>query len=214
MIKGILTMTVVIPDRMKNLELDPRGYPIPWGVYRDKDGRAHFTINDDRRRYAAIKGNLCPICSFPLFRGRWFVGGPISAFHEHGAYADPPMHHECATYALQVCPYLASPRYARRIEDRTLMQNDATPILVDPTMIERRPELFISAMATRQRVTKGFSPNVIPGKPFVRIEYWQAGKQLNQAEGESLVEAERSSWPAIIAKRSLPRLINKGISHD
>jgi hypothetical protein len=202
-------MLMQVPDRMKHLELDSRGYPIPWGLYRDKEGRAHFTINDELRRFHAIRRGICPICGSPLFRGRWFVGGPISAFHEHGAYADPPMHYECATYALQVCPYLAAPRYARRIEDRTLTQNDTTPILVDKTMIERRPELFISAMATGQRVTKGFSPNVIPRRPFVRIEYWQAGNLLDKADGEALVEAERSSWPAIIAKRSLPRLINK-----
>lgn len=76
-----MTINTPIPFRMSHLEVDPRGYPIPWGVYRDPTGRAHFQINDDVRRYQAIKDNLCPICGTSLFRGRWFVGGPISAFH-------------------------------------------------------------------------------------------------------------------------------------
>jgi hypothetical protein len=31
---------------------DPRGYPIPWNVLRSS-GMAFFTVNDDRRHWAA-----------------------------------------------------------------------------------------------------------------------------------------------------------------
>jgi hypothetical protein len=118
-----------VPDRMKHLETDSRGYLIPWGVYRDHTGRAHFQINDELRRLRSFRENLCPICGKSLFRGRWFVGGPMSAFHEAGAFADPPMHYECAVYALQVCPYIALPRYGRRIDDRTLDKDDPRTII-------------------------------------------------------------------------------------
>src|SRR5215472_13925800 len=100
-------MTTKVPSRMAHLPLDPRGYPIPANVYRDAQGRPHFTINDDRKRLEQLRRDACPICDQSLYIGRWFVGGPLSAFHPNGAYIDLPMHHECATYALQVCPYLA-----------------------------------------------------------------------------------------------------------
>ena len=41
--------------------------------------------------------------------------------HENGAFADPPGHRACVTYALQVCPYLAAPSYAKRIDGETLI---------------------------------------------------------------------------------------------
>jgi hypothetical protein len=187
-----------IPSRMSHLELDPRGYAIPWGVFRDDSGRAHFQINDDRRRYQAIKNDLCPICGGSLFRGRWFVGGPISAFHKDGSFADPPMHHECATYSLQVCPYLAVPYYGKRLDDKTL-KGKSVPLLADNTMIERRPNVFICAMATRQRVTKGIFSHITPVRPYSQVEYWQHGQQLNQTEGEALVKVDQLTWEREIA---------------
>jgi hypothetical protein len=102
--------TVPIPALMKERQVDPRGYPIPWNVLVDSTGKAHFTINDESLRQMAIRDRLCPICGHRLWRGMWFVGGPGSALHEHGAYIDPPMHKPCAEYALKVCPYLAAPR--------------------------------------------------------------------------------------------------------
>ena len=98
---------VPIPERMQHLDRDGRGYVIPWTVFRDSKGKAHFTINDENRRQTVIGRDCCPICAAKLLRGRWFVGGPGSAFHERGAYIDPPMHRECVVYALKVCPYLA-----------------------------------------------------------------------------------------------------------
>src|SRR6478672_2277487 len=104
-----------IPERMLHLKIDERGYAIPWGVVVDDNGTAHFAINDHVVRRRSITEDLCGLCGHKLFRGRWFVGGSKSAFHEHGAFIDPPMHSECAHYALQVCPYLAAPRYTREI---------------------------------------------------------------------------------------------------
>jgi hypothetical protein len=40
---------VAIPKRMRSLERDKRGYPIPFIVLRDKTGQPQFTINDFRR---------------------------------------------------------------------------------------------------------------------------------------------------------------------
>jgi hypothetical protein len=177
-----------IPERMKALPRDPRGYCIPVNVYRDQHGRPHFTINNSDVRDRVLARDLCGICGQPLTRGRWFVGGPLSAFHEHGAYIDPPMHHECAEYSLRVCPYLALPSYRKRIEEATLPKDDPTPILIDETMLMHRPPMFVAAMARGQRLLE--NGHIVPRRPFIRVEYWRDGAMLTEAEAMPLLEQE------------------------
>src|SRR5262245_21383278 len=178
-----LPRAVPVPDRMLSLPRDPRGYCVPVTVFRDSAGRPHFTINDEEKRQAVLALDCCPICAGKLVRGRWFVGGPASAFHAHGAYIDPPMHRECAVYALSVCPYLAAPSYGRRIDDRTLPPGEV-PLLVDPTMDAVRPPVFVAGMATGQRfvfdemVGLRFVRFVRPRRPFARVEFWKDGQPV------------------------------------
>jgi len=75
---------VPIPERMRHLPRDGRGYPIPATVCRHSTGTAHFTINDEHKRQAIIGRDCCPICGGKLLRARKFVAGPPSAFHECG----------------------------------------------------------------------------------------------------------------------------------
>lgn len=202
---------VPIPARMKHLQVDRRGYPIPWGVYRDGEGNPHFAINDEKRRMQMLGRDLCSICGTKLFRGRWFVGGPLSAFHEYGCYLDPPMHHECATFALQVCPYLSAPSYAGRVDDRTLrktgkgvvtldnkgavksvstaMEGESTTLLMDTTMIPERPQLFVAVMAIGQMLRpEGMQVNIKPNRPYRAVEYWRNGQRLPTEAGELAVQ--------------------------
>jgi hypothetical protein len=169
---------------MLRLKRDARGYPIPWIVLEDGDGH-HFTVNDINRVFLCIKRDLCGICAHRLYKGRWFVGGPLAAFDERGAYLDPPLHHECATYALRVCPYLALPSYRGRIEGRTVKE---AQLLVAYRAIDRRPPLFISAMAIAQTVRDG--PVFVPKRPFKSVEFWRDGSQLDPKEGERIVNEE------------------------
>lgn len=177
-----------MPSRIAALPHDARGYYVPVMVYRDPEGRPHFQINDHDQRLRVIFEDLCSICGGKLTRGRWFVGGPASAFHAHGAYIDPPMHGECARYALQVCPYLAAPTYAKRIDGRTLKpdQRDAL-LLLDPTQDPDRPPVFVAVMALATEIIEG-GEKVKPARPYRRIEYWRAGARLT---GEDWVEADK-----------------------
>lgn len=179
---------VPIPLRMRDLPRDHRGFPVPINVYVDGDGRPHFTVNLEGKRVKCLMDDLCSICGKSLLRGRWFVGGPASAFHPQGAYNDPPMHDECAHYALQVCPWLAAPNYARRIDNKTLKPDDLNRLnLHDPTMIPNRPKVFVALMAVGQMIfADAMVPSVRPKKPFRKVEYWVAGKQVDWAEGEAL----------------------------
>jgi hypothetical protein len=181
--------SVPIPERMQHLPRDPRGYPEFWMIHRDAEGRGHFTINDELKRRQCISQGLCSICGKSLFRGRWLVGGPLCALHEHGWYLDPPMHDECVHYALQVCPYLAAPHWGKEIGAKTL-KNDGTITLVDNTMIKGRPPLFIAVMGVGQETTEPdpWRLYIRLKKPFRKIEYWVGGKQISAAEAYPLIE--------------------------
>ncbi len=185
---------VPIPDRMKHLRRDRRGYPIPQMVLIDTDGRPHFTINEEPTRQRLLREDRCSICGGKLLRGRWSVGGPASAFHENGAYLDPPMHYECCRYAMQVCPYLAMPSYTKRIDDATLDLDKAPGLLttIDPTMIENRPDPFVMVMHIGQDYTFwkwGGVRYIKPKRPHRRYEFWSHGVELSQEEGMRRSEA-------------------------
>lgn len=181
---------IPIPKRMQHLKVDPRGYAVPYGVAIDRDGTVHFSINDEHVRISSIIHNLCSICGTPLSRGRWFVGGPLSAFHPHGAFVDPPMHSECKHYALQACPYLAARRYVKDIgitkakASASALTNMA--VLIDNNMMPGRPrdDLFIAICAAGQQVHENY--NTKPKQPYITVEYWRHGKMLERLTGNAL----------------------------
>lgn len=174
---------VPIPARMRSLPLDQRGYPMAKFAFIDSQGNPQFTINDEPRRQHHLFNDLCPICGQALNRFRWFVGGPASAMHVKGCYIDPPMHDECAHYALLVCPYLAAPSYAGRIDDKKLPVQDYSTALFlnDPTMLDYRPDFFVAVCAratTWQFDSFGLIRYVRPTRPYVRWEAWRKGQKV------------------------------------
>lgn len=184
-----------IPEWMKKLPRDKRGYPIPYIALIDKEGTAHFTVNEEQRRQEVIKEELCGICGRKLLRWRALVGGPQSAFLEDGAYLDPAMHVECVTYALKVCPFLAMRSFNKRIEGKTINPSKLEPgihVAVDEKMVEKRPLLFVMVVHMKcDPIYFGYGPTVQyvkPRKPYVRVEYWQHGQQLDNDVGEARVK--------------------------
>lgn len=184
-----------IPPAMQELQKDHRGYPIPVIVLYDKEGRPHFTINDEYKRQLVIQQDLCPISGQKLHRARWFLGGPLSAFAEGGRYIDTPMLYECMEYALKVCPWLAAKHYDKRIEAKTLKE-DSGVVTHDPTMIPNRPPLFVAVQTTRQDFFVArlagvpMVQHVAPRKPYKAVEFWQSGIKLTHAQGLEVLEAE------------------------
>lgn len=177
---------VPIPKFMQALPRDRRGLPIPAIVMLDTDGTPHFTVNDSQKRAKVLREDRCGICGNPLFRGRWFVGGPLSAFSPRGCYIDPPMHGECVAYALQVCPYLAAPRYTGRLDDIKIdpAKVPGLIMLVDETMLPDRPETFVAIMAVGQAVwARGATTYVKPKAPYRQVQYWRHGSRLADSEG-------------------------------
>lgn len=96
-----------LPERMKSLPLDPRGYPIPWFV-GTVEGKRDFRVADRRKRVLAVKNHLCWICGQKLGRYLAFVIGPMCAVNKNTS--EPPSHRDCALFAVQACPFMLLPQ--------------------------------------------------------------------------------------------------------
>jgi hypothetical protein len=118
---------------------------------------------------------------------RWTAVGDSRARHLYGPAAD----RECMHYALQVCPYLALPSYAKRIDARTVRDPEPNRIFMDQTQIPERPLVFVCVGASGQSIRNTgdpFSPiYVTPERPYKAIEYWKDGQQISQAEAIALL---------------------------
>ena len=203
---------VPIPERLQKLDRDKRGLPIPFLVARDTaHGTPYFTINDSQKHARCLSEDRCAICGDRLLRGRWFLGGPLSAFHPRGCYIDTPTHDECIHYALQVCPYLAAQNYSGRLDDALFdyQTNPDVVVLLDPTMIAERPDLFCAVMAVGQSVWRN-GPQVYtkPHSPYRKIEFWRHGVLVPDEDGMAIVknmldQADRMEQqaPRILARR-------------
>jgi hypothetical protein len=186
---------------MRGLEKDHRGYPIPFIILQDTDNKPHFTMNNHRRQMKCLREKRCAICGSKLDRKLWFVGGPLSAFSENGWYMDTALHYECMAYALQVCPYLALPRYLGRIDSVTLdpakIPDGYAAILMDHTQIAERPPLFVAVCSLGQEISQKrgrMIPYVRPFRPYVAVEYWQFGVRLPDQEGMELALSQVAKY--------------------
>jgi hypothetical protein len=195
---------VPIPEQMQSLPRDPRGYPIPVIVLRDRAGKAHFTINNPDIAEKMVREDRCTICGGKLLRGRWYVGGPMSAFHPAGAYSDPAIHRECARYALQVCPHMAAPAYTNRIDIGTYADRSRA-ILIDQTQIAKRPEIYVAVMTTSAQVRPQLGPPYyVPKRPYLRVEYWRHGSEIAEAEAKPYLQGLEQVPPRQGAKIAIP----------
>jgi hypothetical protein len=190
---------VEIPPKMRLLDRDRRGYPVPWIVQRDLTGRPFFIVNDTEKTLACGRRGLCGICGRKMERDVWLIGGPGAAFHEHGAYLDPPMHRQCATYALRVCPYLGT-RYTGRI-DAALFKHGKWPanmraVLAD-SMIPEQPPFFVMAKTARASMTvEDRMPRFRAKRPWLAVQFWQHGRQVTEPEARELL-ASSSKWTSL-----------------
>jgi len=191
---------VPIPPKMRMLDRDRRGYPVPWIVQRDLDRRPFFVMNDQMKVATTARRKLCGICGQKLERDTWMIGGPGAAFHEHGAYLDPPMHRACATYALMVCPYLGS-RYTGRVDTALIKFGkwDARMrVITEDLMLPEQPPFFVLAKTAnaplRSRIDMGEPPRFHPKRPWLAVEFWVWGRQITDAEARALITASET-WP-------------------
>ncbi len=177
---------------MRRLPRDERGYPIPVIVMRTDSGKPIFAANDEGERQRCFTTDSCHICGRQLGRGRWFVGGHLSACAEHGWFMDGGMHDECAHYALKVCPYLAAPIYGKLVGQTMLARSDRKNVMMlpDETSGNPRPDYFVAVMAVGQEME--LAPMIVGIRQFdyvrlvrpkpgtVRVvQFWQHGVEID-----------------------------------
>jgi len=163
---------VPIPPGVTARPRDTRGFPITFVTLIQSDGRPDFTTIDGEKILRCVEEGLCGVCGEDLpelyesGRQLAFIGGPLSCGNQN--FLDPPMHVECAEYAMQVCPHIVidTSRYSKpkEGEGRELYQG------VHPD----RPDKF------GLYVTDGYSVANLGGQPIFLandpIEVrWQTG---------------------------------------
>lgn len=172
------------------MKKDRRGLPIPYITMRDKKtNKPLFTVNDAKMVKRCLLHNRCGICGGKLGETIFFVGGPAAAFHPNGAYSDPPMHEECAVYALQVCPFLAIRKYQ---DDKATYLYEREDIVVDQEQIKGKPALFVLKEA-HGFINMG-NYEQVRCKPFdqVSLQYWLNGERIEEEDPrveEAIIEA-------------------------
>ena len=197
------------PPDLRDNDRDRRGLPIPFVVYRDIHGVPHFSINNVAAVDQVLDHRLCGLCGKPLApREIWLIGGPGSTFLEDGMYIDPFMHEACGRYAIEVCPFLAAPSYARRVEGRTLKQTDAHDdmALHDNQIAPPRPDFFVLARTTGFSLVASRDGSghryILPERPWQQLEFWKDSVSITQDEAKTLALADGFTpeqlkwWPA------------------
>lgn len=100
-----------IPQRMQRLPRDKHGRVVPWFV-AFIDGAPDFRIIREDGIGEALKYQLCWLCGQRVGKYVSFAIGPMCAVNR--VTAEPGSHHDCAIYAVRVCPFLTTPNMQRR----------------------------------------------------------------------------------------------------
>ena len=100
-----------IPARIKKLQRNEKGYPVPWFV-KWIDGKPDFRVMDAEKWVKAVKFKLCWVCGDPMGAFKAFVIGPMCTVNRTSS--EPPSHRECAEFSAKACPFLTDPKRTRR----------------------------------------------------------------------------------------------------
>jgi hypothetical protein len=166
-----------MPDKLKKLPVDERGFPIPKFV-ASLNGKPDFRVADSDFMVRAVKQKLCWLCGEPLGRFVVFVVGPMCCINHLSS--EPPSHLACAEFACKACPFLTNPNRGRN--EHNLPEDAHEP---GGTMIRRNPSVAAIWVTRGYEV---FRPSV--GHPGVlfrigdpeRVKWMAKGRIASRAE--------------------------------
>jgi hypothetical protein len=164
---------IPMPDRIKRLPLDHRGFPVPWFVAWivppnvEAEPQADHRVIRQSAMQPAVRKRLCWTCGEPL--GRTFVSLIGCMCSVNRVISEPPSHRDCAEYAVRACPFLARPQMHRR----------------EAGLPEQRVAAAGMALARNPGVVCLWISRVYP-KPF-RASAGQAGTLFQLGEPEETV---------------------------
>ena len=164
-----------LPDRIKSLPVDDRGYPVPWFVAWI-DGKADFRIVGRGKFVDAVKNRRCWICGDPLGRYMAFVAGCMCGINRTSS--EPPCHLDCAMFAAIACPFMVRPTAKRREAGLAELGT------VEPggVMIQRNPGVAMVYVTKSYKVwNPGNGALIEMGEP-TDVFWFREGRPASRAE--------------------------------
>jgi hypothetical protein len=158
---------IEVPERMRHLPIDDRGYPIPYFV-PFIDDKPEFRGMDGEKMGICVRHRRCWLCGQTMGQYLCFPIGPMCTVTR--TIAEPPSHYECAKYGAMACPFLTQPRMRRNEKD---IPEGAT---VAGIGLKRNPGV-IALWTTRDYKIMRQPIGVLfkIGDP-IRVEYWAEGR--------------------------------------
>jgi hypothetical protein len=102
-----------------------------------------------------------------------------------------PMLDEASLFAVQTCPFIAAPKYARSVSDKmaqSLGAQDMTVIKLHDEAVTARPTIFVRVMTIGHRLVSSSEGDVlfVTKKPYRKVEFWRRGGMVNFEEGVAI----------------------------
>lgn len=176
----------VIPDKLRRLPRDRRGYPVPYFVAWI-DGKPDHRVVDPHRFVICVRSRRCWICGGALGKFATFVVGPMCIVNKTSG--EPPSHPDCAKFAVQACPFMLLPNAQRR----TAQLPEATT--VHPDMLLHNPGAMVLWTTDQWAVEYTQPPVVNFGEPK-RVSFWFEGRTATRGE---VLDAFAKGLPALKA---------------
>jgi hypothetical protein len=166
-----------IPRRMVTRPRDVRGFPIPYVQFIATNGEPDFRILDHGAVLRCLTGRRCALCGLPMGRHVYFIGGPLC--EANGFFYDPPMHKDCAEFALRACPHIARIKGRYRAEEPDL-GDKLGAIIVKGAMPDRKAEWFSLMHCTSFTFGRDNTGMIMVRAvlPWLDVQRWQDGKPL------------------------------------
>jgi hypothetical protein len=202
-----------MPEYIKRLRVDHRGYPVPFFVQWFKDGKPcepaldatpDFRVIDPRNKVACHNHRLCWVCGKRLGATIAFVIGPMCAVN--WTSGEPPSHRDCAVFSAIACPFLTMPKALRR-------ESNLPPTAVmHPSGLERNPGVAMVWVCKDYQLIPGTYSKESPASYLVRmgkpskVHFYAQGRPATRDEiVESITtglphleEAARAQGPAAL----------------
>jgi hypothetical protein len=174
-----------LPEKMKDLPIDERGYPVPWFTPWIA-GKPEFLMADARKLHLALTQRRCWVCgkALPaLGKPVTFVIGPMCMINR--ITSEPPNHMECAEFSVKGCPFLSKPNMARRENDNTKKFKGS----VAGIMIERNPgvTLLYTTRSFKLAPDEKGKKLISLGEPLT-CSFWREGRPALPAEVKESVD--------------------------
>jgi hypothetical protein len=185
-----------MPEKMRRLAVDARGYPIPYFVAwldasgaptKRGEGTPDFRMVSPETFVKCHTERLCWVCGQALGSYKAFVIGTACVLPRTSS--EPPSHDDCADFSARACPFLVHPRQKRR-------DNRMPEVWHKPPgdMIQSNPRLAIVWTIKRYQLVQVNGRVVFDIGTPEHVRWYTEGRLATRAE---VLESIHSGLPAL-----------------